>query len=80
MEIRINSIRVENIDVTTRDFPGISEGLRDLLPTWFVIDFTIRTSISDLNGIAKLKYDASLRVVDIEKIMSDKIKDELKQL
>jgi hypothetical protein len=78
MKIKITNIGCEEVDVTTRDFPGISEGKRDMLKTHFNIDFKINLPSMSLHGNCRPIWDKNLTIDQLEKMIYDKLIEELK--
>jgi hypothetical protein len=78
MNVVINQIKEEKIDVTTSDFPGISQGLRDYLITGWKIMFTIYLPTFILQGECWRTHDKHKTIVILEKEILDKITNELK--
>ena len=77
MEIIITSILTEKIDVTTLDFPGISEGKRDYINAYFKVNFHWVLPSITLEGECKIRYDEKLTPKSISKMIEDRLKKEV---
>jgi len=78
MKVEVLRTERQKIDVTTRDFPGISEGKRDYLYTHVKVEFIVIIPDFVLEGEIGIPYKANQSVEEIEAMILKKLIQSLK--
>ena len=75
MDVKVEVLKIERqkVDVTTCDFPGISEGKRDYLYICTMVDFIVIIPSFVLEGRIGIPYKRNQLVEDIEAMILEKI-------